>query len=519
MKIISLAEKEKKKEITKMERDNLFNNEYVWVLRDCDSRVTFTEGEKTELLKIDDFYIKMNKAENELFVAIDIERKKGENETAKQLFKSLSPLYLAEEVKSQELFNIQIGAENRFLNETFNADKRLILDDAKKRIDLCLESFDPLKNSFVKESKNSKEKLKRICSIIWMRCARMHMNYLDGMPEMAFLDEFIAIKAESFIKYPDDVLTELEKIAVRNELKNIDHSKIQLDYETTRHGPMLGTLSALSTKRPNDIVFDSAYKESIFNRDGLSLYADGFINGGDILGTPVLQFIDMLIIEYTANGCRDQTIEFSVSKYMEKRGIKNVEKARKQILDVLRKTYSFSLEYDGKSNKNSVYNMRKTRLITGVDEFKNGNVMVKLNDTFCDALKECPIMKYPGELFTLIETKNPNSYYLLKKITWHKHLNFNHANDDIISVKKLLESCPNLVRYEEIIKVGRIKQRIIKPFERDMNAFSSTLTWEYFKDGKPLTKEEYDQLDYQTFIKLMVHITWINHPSQREKLG
>ena len=495
-----------------MEKENLFNNSYKWILRNCDSRVTFTDEEKTKLIKIDDFYIDMNKAQDEIYNAIDIEHKKGEIEIVKQLFMSLRSLYKAEEVKSQELFIIQIGAEDRFLNDAFNGNRQLILVDAKDRIDLCLEYFDPLKFIHVMDSKDNKEKFKRLCFMILLHYARMHMNYFGSFPEMAELDEYVAIKAESYIKYPDDVLSELEKIAVRNELRNTDHSKIQQDFATSRHGPMLGALSALSTKRSNDIFFESAYKESIMERDGLSVYIDGFISGGDKLDTLTLQFIDMLIIEYNANGCRDQLIIFPVSKYMERRGIKNIEKARKQILEVSAKTYSFSLEYNGKSNRNSIYNMRKTRLITDIADLKNGNIVVKLNDTFCDALKACSIMKYPGELFTLSEIKNPNSYYLLKRITWHKDINFNHRNDNIIAVRTLLKSCPNLARYEEIVKVGQIKQRIIKPFERDMNAFSNTLSWEYFKENIPLSKEEYEQLDYQTFSNLLIHITWKDYP-------
>lgn len=493
-----------------MEQKQLHKDTLKYSLYNYDHRVTFTDEENRHLKAAAQEIYEFSIEESKILEILTNRKKQAEWATVEEEYKEkLSVIDEIEKLAAE----IQMAAEDRFMKETYRDNVKSVIEDAKENIDSDFEKCSPNDLVWVALEDTTKG---RIIETVehYQSISRMYINYKSDEVSKD-ITRYAINKACLFFKVPENTLDEL----LAKWKLSLPIIPKPVAFETTRHGPMLGTLSALSTKRPNDYNYDSVYKESIFNRDGLSLYADGFINGGDILGTPVLQFIDMLIIEYTANGCRDQTIEFSVSKYMEKRGIKNIEKARKQILDVLRKTYSFSLEYDGKSNKNSIYNMRKTRLITGVDEFKNGNVMVKLNDTFCEALKECPIMKYPSELFTLIETKNPNSYYLLKKITWHKHLNFNHANDDIISVKKLLESCPNLARYEEIVKVGRIKQRIIKPFERDMNAFSNTLTWEYFKDGKPLAKEEYDQLDYQIFISLMIHITWINHPSQREKLG
>ena len=57
-------------------------------------------------------------------------------------------------------------------------------------------------------------------------------------------------------------------------------------------------------------------------------------------------------------------------------------------------------------------------------------------------------------------------------------MNIGKNNEDIISVKALLSDAPYIPSYEKVMKTGRqLNQRIIEPFERDMDALSETLCW------------------------------------------
>lgn len=63
-------------------------------------------------------------------------------------------------------------------------------------------------------------------------------------------------------------------------------------------------------------------------------------------------------------------------------------------------------------------------------------------------------------------------------------------------------------------------RRIIEPFERDMNALSSFLSWEYCgKNGSPLPAHDLSMQDYETFAATRVHVFWTGeYPDQTKRL-
>ena len=167
------------------------------------------------------------------------------------------------------------------------------------------------------------------------------------------------------------------------------------------------------------------------------------------------------------------------------------------------------MSYEGKGGS-SKFSFDQLKILNEEVKISKGNIRVKLTSEFCAVIKKSKIMPYPIELFRFDETKNPHSYYLLRRIIWHKNINFNHKNADIISIDTLINACPNLQKYENIVGTGQINQRIIKPFEQGMNSLVDTLSWEYYLNDKPFSKEAIKNFDYYHFSKLMVHITWVN---------
>jgi hypothetical protein len=92
-------------------------------------------------------------------------------------------------------------------------------------------------------------------------------------------------------------------------------------------------------------------------------------------------------------------------------------------------------------------------------------------------------------------------------------MNYNKSNENIIRVGTLLRSTPCIPKYEEIKEKGEITRRIIKPFERDMNAVKDTLSWRYCGPKGTLVDPP---VGYWQFVESLILITWNNYP-EREK--
>ena len=151
---------------------------------------------------------------------------------------------------------------------------------------------------------------------------------------------------------------------------------------------------------------------------------------------------------------------------------------------------------------------------------RDGIITFTFSQDFYNILLGYPVMPYPPQLWTLNSKRNPNSYYLLRKIAEHKNMNAGKKNEDIISVKTLLASAPFIPSYGVVTKSDRhYDTRIIQPFERDMDALTDTLKWEYcHSNNARITDEEAASLDYSLFSKLLVHIQWEQYPDQTARL-
>ena len=233
------------------------------------------------------------------------------------------------------------------------------------------------------------------------------------------------------------------------------------------------------------------------------------------LKTSTHQLLDIITMYFTTQGGKYNKISINLDDFMERRKLKDKKEARKQIkrdldlLSTLKATYS-------SKDKRDYYD---ERLFYGGGIVK-GNILVTIGDTFAKYLIKCGIMPYPPQLSTINGNDNPNSYFMLRKIQELKNMNVNKKNEDIISVRTLLSICPKIPKYEDIKGAGsQIRQRIIDPFERDLDALEETITWEYcHSNGAPLTNEELEILDYDIFIDLLIKVTWKDYPDQTPRL-
>jgi hypothetical protein len=204
---------------------------------------------------------------------------------------------------------------------------------------------------------------------------------------------------------------------------------------------------------------------------------------------------------------------------MTKRGLKDKKEARKQATDDLETLFNAKISFKEKRKKGQEQDFHDIRIIDSKG-IRKGIINVTFGTAFYNILLGYPVMPYPAQLWTLNSKRNPNSFYLLRKIAEHKNMNVGKRNEDIIAVKTLLAVAPNLPSYEEVMGADRhLDQRIIQPFERDMDALEDTLTWTYcHSKTRPLTEEELSSMSYDTFISLLIKISWKQYPDQTARL-
>ncbi len=138
---------------------------------------------------------------------------------------------------------------------------------------------------------------------------------------------------------------------------------------------------------------------------------------------------------------------------------------------------------------------------------------ITLNELFIEEYEKYPVCYMSKHSLALNAHNYPNSLYFSYKITNHKQMNLGKTNENIISVKTLIENS-DLPQENERIKA--INQKIVEPFERDMDALEKDFSWEYVdKDNNILEKEKRPHTNYNEWLSRNIKITWKQEfPSQ-----
>lgn len=289
-------------------------------------------------------------------------------------------------------------------------------------------------------------------------------------------------------------------------------------FSTIRQGKATNDFTKLRTIEGNNATIDPITGTATIKKGSFSLTIPNYsqLTG---LRTSTHQLFDAITVALTVTGAKSPTVVIPLEAYMERRGLKDRKEAKNQVradLDILKTASITGEEKRGKNTQAySFVNIADSGEIK-----RNGDIVFTFGNTFYQMLLGYSPMPYPAQLQTLNSKKNPNSYYLLRKIAEHKYMNSGKDNEDRISVKTLLEASPYLPSYKEVMAGNRnVADRILSPFERDMDALDETLTWNYcHSKGEPLTDEETQSLNYDIFKTLLVQIEWRSYPDQTARL-
>ncbi|GHT01926.1 hypothetical protein AGMMS50276_31100 [Synergistales bacterium] len=261
-------------------------------------------------------------------------------------------------------------------------------------------------------------------------------------------------------------------------------------------------LSRRMIRKPQDIDRDlDKLGNFILSEDNFRMRIEGYVALQKGIGRTAPMFLDNLLIVAGENGLKKAKITLSLKEYMARRGLHDVKSARAQVkrdIDALER-----IQFDFKGRRGDWLHVD---LSGGTNGIVDGNIIFYFSEVFIEMLKTDKSFFYLPKLAMLFNSHdNPFSYGFLRRILEHKRMNAGKSNEESISVETLIEACTYFPEYDGYQR-GFI-QRILEPFERDMNKLESegVLKWEY-KGEQPL--------DYEAFLKAVIIARLPDYPSQ-----
>ena len=482
---------------------DLYYDVYRRFLSRVEKRVKFTELEWSKLGKADCELHELNEKEMALshyildYDSVDIYIEKsseilGEFETRRQnIFNSVERL-------------LQV-AHRRFFKKNFGEKAELVIEDALRVYDLI--RHDP---SFIIDIRYLRIEQSKRTIYKWyyslLQNIPFHFSYLSELGKLdILLDQFT-----SYIHPNVDKESQLNYSQLKKEFIEVYKTHNDYGFQISRFAPPLANFKLVSQKDIEDINDNHAI--ITIRKNGLTLFINN-VEKEVKFRTSTFKLLDHLIYLGNESGFSSNEISINVVEYTGLKVLSSTTKELQSIYSDLRTLCNIRFSYERNSGKSRRNGSIEYKIIDSYKKSRKGRVIATLSQEFVDELRNFPIMQFSKKLFALNEALNPNSYNLLIKLLWHRDINHRHANVNVISVLKLLEACPNIPKYSDIVNSGQIWQRIIEPFERDLNAIGDVLEWCYSRKGKDLDFRETRDMDYSLFSELMIRVNWIDYPN------
>lgn len=183
-----------------------------------------------------------------------------------------------------------------------------------------------------------------------------------------------------------------------------------------------------------------------------------------------------------------QQVSISLKEYMKLCDIKSnktraIEQLRNALNLLARVNVEFSdIHFIRKNKSESEYYAFK--IVSGVAREKfSGTFSIFFNVDFLRYLSQTYIMPFNLRLLQINLKHNPHAYKLARRLLLHLNMNFFKSNSHTISVKVLLDAT-DIPTYEKLKGKGQLQQKIIAPFESNLNYLQQNhfLEWKYSSD-------------------------------------
>ncbi len=238
------------------------------------------------------------------------------------------------------------------------------------------------------------------------------------------------------------------------------------------------------------------------------------------------------------------TFSVRLEDFMSVCGLQDKRNARAQFREAAHTLLNIGMDFDyeikrvkgrGKSRKIEIvkehvegYMFVSTAGIKTLDEepLKDSRIEFDMSVRMLLYLCNRFIMPVDLKMFTINPQKNPHSYNLMRRLSEYYDMNATAPDEPVrISVRKLLEHCPEIPTPEEIRKeeAGQISKRIREPFERDLEALEETyglIKWQYCKRrGIEFEPEEKQPANYpfEDWLDLLIEYYLPAYPIEKKR--
>lgn len=285
-------------------------------------------------------------------------------------------------------------------------------------------------------------------------------------------------------------------------------------YAITYSSPMTTDVLALNTRHKEPEEFDRITGNAVFRQGGTTLTISNFGKLGVAFKTSTLKLFDFCVTLLTAensssinsNGKIINQVTFPIAEYTEICGKSNTKASIDKMRRSLRKDFEVlrvaSLGYAVAPSTRE--DLGRCSIVTAY-YFSKGNAVVDFHPNLVQFFANAFLSVYPLSLYQTDE-RNENAYSLGRRLAVHASIdnNIRRGTADKIKVSNVLDHCPALPEYEEVMKGNRaVYDRIIKPFEETLNKIPD-LDWKLTnEEKKPYTEEELENRVYRDFNEFM----------------
>ena len=293
-------------------------------------------------------------------------------------------------------------------------------------------------------------------------------------------------------------------------------------YAPMLQGPATNTLAHTSARKES-FIMDAITKVGTLESGELKLFIDGFEGSLRISARKLLDALAMELTkqtDYRGSFLPPMHVTLPLERYMTMCGQDTskkvrVDEARKRVKEDMNILFRASFEWKGEGRDKGDF--LKSRICTDI-AFKKGSMQFVFSPTMAAYLQHAYLMQYNMELFKL-DSRNPHLWLIARKLNEHHSMDNNQAagTANTLSVTSLLKAAPDIPSHEDVAKTDRhFTKRIIQPLETSLDqlvAADFLSEWTYWNArNAPLTDEQLDALDYNTFIKLYVHFEFKHTP-------
>lgn len=242
------------------------------------------------------------------------------------------------------------------------------------------------------------------------------------------------------------------------------------------------------------------------------------MKGLNKLNQSTIQFILFVLNQATIKNLNieDRVLYLSPTEYRGYRNLKNQDSLRDKINQDIRTMVSIHLEFDDlkyrfdkRTGLKHSYNTKMyMNMFSSTSNYKKKIISIAFTPEFISYYRSLACMNIPKELFSIDTRRNKNSVSILWHLANLKNMNNKKSNNGIISVTNLLNHCSCIPSYDDIKEKGQIKQRIIDPFIRDLEALKS-VKWQFIDEFNNVVDKS-DIKNYIDFVNLKIRYDFVS---------